>query len=69
MRTVKEVDDWYLFRLLSGILAHYEKHKEYPKTWYLRQDEYDWARQTFNVLDHITLGHVTIKIHPNGEEI
>jgi hypothetical protein len=65
MKTVKEVDAGYLFRLLGAIVAHYEEHKEYPKTLYLRRDEYEWAREKLNVSHSLVLGQVVIKIYPD----
>lgn len=69
MKTEKQVDDMYLSRLLGAILEFYAENKEYPDTLYLRQDEYDWAREKFNVLDHIKLGHVVVRMLPDGNII
>lgn len=69
MKTVKEVDDMYLSHLLSAVIGFYIENGYYPKTLHLRQDECDWVKEKFNVLDRIILGHVTIKISPNNDKI
>lgn len=69
MKTPQQVDDLYLSRVLGAILSFYNENKEYPETLYLRQDEYDWVREKFNVLDHLRLGHVVVGIVPNRDAL
>jgi len=64
MKSVREVDDIYLFHLLGAILTFYAENKEYPETLYLRPDEYNWVREKLNVFDHIKIGHVVVGILP-----
>jgi hypothetical protein len=62
MKHIQETDDMYLSRLLNAVLEFYIENGDYPDALYLRPDEYEWVREKFNVLDRITLGHVTVKI-------